>query len=123
VGSTVAVEGDTVATASDSTSTVAKPSWLGSWSAGAITETSYAKLSVGGVNVIHQARCTFTFRGEDTSTQPPTPNMMTTSEVVLMASTTILQKGASSVLVDGNNATDDDGNELRISANGNLTTA
>lgn len=113
----VAVTGEAVATASLSTAPSTQPAWTGAWVAGAVTESAYAKLTVGAKAVIHQARCTFTFTGADASGAPVGP---LTSTVTLTAAQTVLQKGASSVLRHGDRASDSHGNAVEIRAAGKL---
>lgn len=119
MGKPVAVEGDTVATASSVPAPSTQPGWSGKWTAGAVSETSYPKLTVEGVKVIHEARCTFSFSGKETASSAP---VSMTSNVTLRAGATILQKGNSKVLVDGDNASDSHGNRLEIKATGALKT-
>lgn len=120
MGKAAAVEGDTVATASAATAPSTQPTWQGAWTAGAVSETSYPKLAVEGVKVIHEARCTFSFSGGDTASNGAP--VSTNSTVTLRAGTTLLQKANSKVLVNGDNASDSHGNRLEIVAAGALTT-
>jgi hypothetical protein len=123
MGKKVAVRGETVATASPRKAPSTNPAWKGTWTAGPVTETSYGKLSVRNVKVIHEANCTFSFSGLDTSVSPTPPSVFMTSDLKLSATTKILQKGASFVLVDGDQLIDTHGNRLRVGAAGHLTTA
>jgi hypothetical protein len=118
----VAVKGDTQATASLSTAPSTKPDWAGGWAAGTVTETSYSKLTVSGVEVIHEAECTFSFEGVNSAVSPTPPPVDMESTITLTASTTILQKGNSNVLVNGDSASDSHGNQLIINASGHLST-
>lgn len=122
MGSAAAVEGDVSATASSATAPSTQPAWQGAWRAGNVTETAYAKLTVNGAKIIHEASCTFSFSGVDTSVSPTPPSVSMDSPVTLTATTKVLQKGAAFVLVDGDSASDAHGNQLRVSASGHLTT-
>ena len=110
----VATEGDVTATAG---TTMYSPATSGSWTAGSVTYTSYAKLNSGGAKVIHKAECTFSFSGSTGNTA------VTGQETVsLEAGSTLLQKEASKVLVDGDSKTDKYGNKLQVSSSEKLKT-
>lgn len=117
----VAVSGDGVASASTATAPSNQPAWKGAWSAGTPVETLHRQLSVGGVRVLHELSCTFTFTGVDTSVSPtPPPTPPTTSTVVLRAGTTVLRESGRFVLLDGDRQSDSHGNEVAVSATGHL---
>ncbi len=112
----VAVKGDVSATAGTSPYTGAQ---TGTWTAGPVTETSYAKLKVGGKQVLWKAECTFSFSGANSSGATVTG----TEKVTLTATTKLLMKGEHSVLVDGDSKTGGDtppsfDNQLSVSAAG-----
>lgn len=118
----VAVKGDVSAEASASALNTGQPNAVGgSWTAGAISETSYQKLSIGGTKVIHEAQCTFTYQGNDSSSGSPLPPK--TSTVTLTATTKKLMSDSDYVLVDGDSEQDDDGNKLSVSTGAVLSTA
>lgn len=121
MGDAVAVEGETSATASSGTKPVGPSyaTWEGAWTAGPVSETSYPKLKVAGKKVIHQAECTFSFAGTDSSSGVP---VSITSDVTLTAQPTVLQKGSSNVLHDSDSASDVHGNKLEVAAAGHLST-
>lgn len=102
----VAVAGDTTATASTLTSLDGAP---GTWAAGAVTERSYVRLTVGGKAVIHEAICVFTFTNANTGATVPV-NLM------LSARSTPLQRGQGNVLLDGDAEVDGHGNRLSVNA-------
>jgi hypothetical protein len=101
----VAVIGDTTATPSAATTLNGAP---GAWTAGAVTEQSYAQLAIGGTAVIHSAKCVFTFTPQTGSAIPVT--------VTLPATSTPLQHGRANVLLDGDQVTDQNGNQLVVTA-------
>jgi hypothetical protein len=111
----VATEGDVTATPGTSMFTGADS---GRWTAGAITYTSYAKLKVGGGQVIHKAECTFRFSGASSSGAAVTGQ----ETVTLTAGSPLLQKGASSVLVHGDSKTGTYGNKLEAASSEKLKT-
>lgn len=91
----VAVDGDVTAT--PGSITTVKDAQSGKWTAGTISYKTYPKLKVNGKPVIHEASCTFTFSGTNSSGAT-----VTGSETVkLSAGTAKLQKGADKVLKDG----------------------
>src|SRR5687768_10897784 len=73
----------------------------GAWTAGSITNTSYAKLKDAGTNVLSGASCTFTFAGSSGNTA-----VSGMSTVTLSAKPTKLMHSQGGVLVDGDSATD-----------------
>jgi hypothetical protein len=87
------------------------------WTAGEVLETTDPKLSVGGVAVVHQATCTFTFAG--TKGAPPTATPIADiSTVTLSPGQTTLQAGqadTTSVLLDGDSNSDTFGNRVKVS--------
>jgi hypothetical protein len=118
VAKPVAVKGDVSATAGTSPYTGAQS---GTWTAGPITETSYANLKSGSKEVIWKAECTFSFSGANSSGATVTG----TEKVTLTAKTTLLKKGEHNVLVDGDSKTGGDtppsfDNKLSVSAGGTL---
>ena len=117
VGDVVAVRGDAIATPTSST-TVGQTGWSGVWSAEPVVEAFHENLKVEGSVVIHRASCTFRFVGTDASGTPQSA----ASVVELESGETILQAASGNVLVHGQRARDDDGNELRIDAGGRLAT-
>ena len=116
-GKNVAVEGDVVATAGTSPFTGADK---GTWTAGQISYQSYAKLTVSGQKVIHEASCTYDFSGTTTDGNP----ILGKESVTLTASPTLLQKGQSQVLVNGDAAKDSKyGNKLEVQTSNVLKTS
>ncbi len=116
----VAVKGDVSATAGTSPYTGAQS---GTWTAGPVSETSYANLKAGGKEVIWKAECTFSFSGANSSGATVTG----TEKVTLTATTKLLKKAEHSVLVDGDSKTGGDtpptfDNKLSVSASGSLHT-
>jgi hypothetical protein len=97
------------------------PADVGTWTAGTVQVTSYAKLTAGGEQLIHSAKCTFSFSG--TSPAPAKAAVTGTSEVTLTATAKRLQKGPSNVLVDANEEKDSYGNALTVSASGKIKTS
>jgi hypothetical protein len=98
----VAVEGDVTATAGTAPFTGAES---GTWTAGAVSVTTYDDLVVGTRKVVWKATCTFSFTG----------------------ATTLLNKSRTSVLVDGDAQTGGDAaptfdNRLSVAASGALRT-
>ena len=83
----------------------------GTWTAGRVQLTTYAKLKAGGKAVVHKAECTFSFSGTAGNT-----TVSGSSTVTLTKTGRPLQKGQQSVLVDGDSATDDFGNKLTASS-------
>lgn len=109
----VAVKGDASASTGSGLYGAARE---GSWSAGAVTETTYAQLTSGGIEVIHQAECTFSFIGGSDPPNGLTTDVNGTSTVTLTASGTVAQGGLSHVLRDGDLEQDDYGNTVSVSA-------
>jgi hypothetical protein len=101
----VAVVGDTTATPSTAPTLNGAP---GAWTAGPVTEQSYAQLTIGGIAVIHSATCVFTFTPQSGSPIP--------ASVTLSASSTPLQQGQTNVLLNGDQMTDQNGNQLMVTA-------
>jgi len=116
----VVIEGD--ASASGSTTYTGQTTYAGQWNPGEITETFYENLTSDGGRVLYQVSCTFTYRGDDTSTNAPSDAPPTQSTVTLRASTKLLQKGGQFVLVDGDREVDTHGNEVSVSGNNTLKT-
>jgi len=109
----VAVKGD----ASASTGSVPYTGAVeGEWTAGAVTETSYAQLTSGGTEVIHEARCTFSFVGGSDPPNGRTADVSGSSTVTLSAAGTVAQGGLAHVLRDGDEAQDSYGNTVSVSA-------
>lgn len=118
----VAVVGDVQAIPASSPSFYGQPTWNGSWMAEPVSESSYPKLTVNGVRVVYEVRCTFKFNGSDSSTNPPTAVLDKPSQVTLTARATVLQNGNGNVLVEGDSERDDHGNELVARPAGHLST-
>lgn len=100
----VAVAGDIVAIPSPAKKLDGAP---GAWTAEPVSESTYAKLTVGGKAVVWQAECifTFTFDAGGSKTVP----------VTLTASPTPLQGGLDSVLVANDSIEDEvTGNRLVV---------
>jgi hypothetical protein len=111
----VAKDGDVTATAR---STKLPPAVSGSWTAGSVVTTRYPFMTIGGVAVIHQAMCTFSFTG--TGPSPGNAPVSGTSIVTLTATSTTLQKGSTFVLRDGDTKQDSFGNTLAVSASNHV---
>jgi hypothetical protein len=111
----VATEGDVTATAGTTPYTGASS---GTWTAGSVSCTSYAKLHAGGAPAISEATCTFNFAGTSASNSADTGS----ETVTLRAGPTTLQGGASGVLLDGDSKTDSFGNKLAASSAAPLKT-
>jgi hypothetical protein len=111
----VAGDGDVSATAGTALFTGADK---GTWKAGAVQLTTYAKLEAGGKPVVHKAECTFSFEGT-----AGTATVKGASDVTLTRPGRPLQKGQQSVLVDGDSATDEFGNKLSVSSTRRLRCA
>ena len=91
----------------------------GSWTAMPVKYTSYSKLTLGGKVVIYEAECNFMFSGANPAGSP-----VVGQEVVkLTAKTTKLQGSLSNVLVSGDSATGQYGNQLQVNATNKLETA
>jgi hypothetical protein len=80
--------------------------------------TRYPFMTIGGVAVIHQAMCTFSFTG--TGPSPGNAPVSGTSIVTLTATSTTLQKGSTFVLRDGDTKQDSFGNTLAVSASNHV---
>jgi len=118
----VAVQGDVSATAGTSPYTGADS---GTWTAGTVSETSYANLKSGGKEVVWKAECTFSFSGTNSSSGATVTG---SEKVTLTATTKLLKKGEHSVLVDGDSKSGGGtppsfDNKLSVSAAGPLKTA
>jgi hypothetical protein len=105
----VAGDGDVSATAGTTPFTGAQG---GTWTAGPVQLKTYAKLKAGGMPVVHQAECTFSFSGNNASGA----TVAGTSTVTLTKPGRLLQKGQQSVLADGDSATDSFGNKLAVTS-------
>ena len=91
----------------------------GSWNAMPVQYSSYSKLTVGGKAVIYEAECRFLFNGANPSGAP-----VVGQEVVkLIAQTTKLQGSLSNVLVTGDSANGQYGNQLKVNATKKLETS
>lgn len=119
MGESVAVIGDVKAEPSDTPPTTASG---GTWSAGAISNTSYSQLKVGNTKVVYEASCTFTYSGGTQKADSSKPHDVVTSNVTLSASTKLTQKGLDFVLVNGDFKDDSHGNKLVVQADGVLKT-
>ena len=91
----------------------------GTWTAGAITVTAHSELQVGGVAVITQASCTFSFAGVNASGSPVTGQ----ETVTLPAGATTLHVGPDTVLVNGDQAVGAFGNKLQVVSTRTLLTS
>jgi hypothetical protein len=116
----VAVEGDVTATAGTAPFTGAES---GTWTAGAVSVTTYDDLVVGTRKVVWKATCTFSFTGASSSGAA----VSGAETVTLTASTTLLNQSRTSVLVDGDAQTGGDAaptfdNRLSVAASGALRT-
>jgi hypothetical protein len=109
----VAVQGDASAEAGSTLYGAAK---AGAWTAGPVSETSYAKLTSGGVAVLHRAACTFSFVGGSDPPNGLTADVTGTSTVTLTASGTVAQGKLTHVLRDGDQQQDGYGNTVSVSA-------
>jgi hypothetical protein len=110
----IAVEGDVIAIPG---ATPYPPAVSGAWIPGPVTYTSYSKVAVNSVGVIHEARCTFTFTGVG---PPPANNPVSgTEDVTLSAGDTAVNGSQSSVLLDGDSETGSYGNQLQVIAPAN----
>jgi hypothetical protein len=118
----VAVEGDVQKTPGTDITYGGKAE-TGTWSAGEVSYSSYEKLVVGGSKVIYQAKCTFSFDGHKTVTNPLDTPVKGSEEVTLEAQTTKLQGSLSKVLVHGDSQTDAYGNKLEAKASQKLSSA
>jgi hypothetical protein len=124
MGAKVAVDGEVQATPGSvlSTKTAAgsgSTSPAGTWSAGPITYTSYAKFKVGGEVVIWKASCKFSFSGTNTSGVTVTDD----ETVTLTATSKLTNKGQHHVLVHGDTETSPMyQNQLQVSAAGKYKT-
>ena len=108
----IAVEGDVIAIPG---TTFYPPAVSGAWIPGPVTYSSYSKVSVNGVSVIYEAKCTFTFTGVDSVPAP----VSGTEDVTLSASDTPVNGSQSSVLLDGDSETGTYGNQLQVVAPAN----
>ena len=112
---TVIVDGDVIATAGTAPY---PPAASGSWTPGSVVFTKHNKLSVNGVKVVYQAKCTFNFSGQ-TSDSPP--KVVTASEEVLLkATSTKLMEGGVDVLLHGDKKVGAYGNTLEAKASRQL---
>lgn len=112
----VAVEDEVIATPGTAPFTGAES---GTWTAGPVSYRSYGSLTVGGINVIYEASCTFNFSGASSSGAA----VIGSETVTLTAGSTLLQKNESGVLVNGDSATGTYGNELKVQSSGPLKTS
>jgi hypothetical protein len=108
----IAVEGDVIAIPG---TTPYPPAASGAWIPGSVSYSSYSKVSVNGVSVIYEARCTFSFTGVDPSGSP----VSGTEDVTLSASSTSVNASQSSVLLDGDSKSGTYGNQLQVVAPAN----
>src|SRR5689334_15587418 len=86
----------------------------GTWTPGKGDETPDTTLSVGGAASLHQASCTFTFKG---TLSPPTPpkTVVDSSTIILKPKSTTLQAGQTAVLLDADSTSDKFGNNVKVS--------
>ncbi|AOY59394.1 hypothetical protein [Desulfococcus multivorans] len=110
----IAVEGDVIAIPG---TTPYPPAVSGAWVPGPVTCTGYSTVTVNGVGVIYEARCTFTFTGVGPT--PPGNPVSGTEDVTLSAGDTAVNGSQSSVLLDGDSETGSYGNQLQVVAPAN----
>lgn len=113
----VAVQGDASASTGNGLVGAAKK---GKWTAGEVNETSYSQLTAGGVEVIYEAECTFTFLGDSDPPNGVVSDVNDSSTVTLSASDTVAQGGLNHVLRDGDEEEDAYGNKVSVSASAAL---
>jgi hypothetical protein len=114
----IAVEGDVIAIPG---TTFYPPAVSGAWVPGPVTYSSYSSVSVNGVSVIYEAKCTFTFTG--VGPPPPSAPVSGTEDVTLSAGDTSVNGAQSSVLLDGDSETGTYGNQLQVVAPANPAAA
>lgn len=110
----IAVEGDVITIPG---TTPYPPAVSGAWVPGPVIYSSYPKVSVNGVGVIYEARCTFTFAG--VGPPPPSSPVSGTEDVVLSAGDTAVNGSQSSALLDGDSKAGNYGNQLQVVAPAN----
>jgi hypothetical protein len=110
----IAVEGDVIAIPGTSPY---PPAVSGAWIPGPVSYSSYPNVSVNGVSVIYEARCTFTFTGIGPS--PANSPVSGTEDVSLSASSSSVNASQSSVLLDGDSKSGSYGNQLQVVAPAN----
>ena len=93
---------------------------VGVWKPGEIEYTLCDKLTVKSKPVVTQAKCTFEFEGNDSSSGA---KVSASEKVELKASKTILKGGGKDLLVAGDSAAGSYGNQLTVKASGHLSTA
>lgn len=113
----VAVHGDVHATVG---TTLWGTATSGSWTAGAVTDQTYAWLTVGGTAVVHAASCVFSFSGSDGMSQVNSPPLTVS---LTPPAPTVLQHGSTFVLRNGDTISDTYGNTLTVQASGILKSA
>ena len=116
MGKQVAVVGDVQAIAG---TTPYSGAANGAWTAMPVQYASYSKLTLNGKAVIYEATGKFLFSGANASGAP----VVGQEEVKLVAQTTKLQGSLSQVLVTGDCANGQYGNQLKVNAANKLTTA
>jgi hypothetical protein len=107
----VACEADVSATAG---SVLYPGAASGAWTAGPVSVTPYAPLTVGGAATLAQATCLFSFTG--TSPAPASSPVAGTSSLTLTPTATVLKFGGGNLLRDGDQAADSYGNTLAASS-------
>ena len=115
MGKQVAVEGDVQAIPG---TTPYSGAANGTWTAMPVQYVSYSQLTVSGKAVIYEAKCRFLFSGANPSGAP----VVGQEEVKLAAQTTKLQGSLSQVLVTGDSANGQYGNQLKVNAANKLGT-
>ncbi len=119
MGKAAGVKGDASATA---VATHTTATYAGSWiAAPQPNESSYSKLTAGGVQVIYEVSWDFTYSGTDSAANGAA--VVDSSTVTVTAGNTVLQSGNNKVLVNGDKNQDAHGNQVIIEASGKLTTA
>lgn len=114
----VAARGDVTATKG----TIGKASHPagGSWAAGDVEHDADSKLTISGAAVLHEASCTFTHSGGQTTSTPPVTEDPWTSKVTLGPSSTKLKVGGRAVILDGDTKQDAYGNALKAGSSRKL---
>lgn len=93
----------------------------GAWSAGTISETTTSVFTSDRRAIVVEARCTFSYSGNTTST--PSSPVSQTSTVTLRPHTRALKVGGSPPLVDGDREQDSYGNALSVGSDATWSTA
>jgi hypothetical protein len=114
----VAARGDVTATKG----TIGKASYPagGAWAAGDVAFDVDSKLVISGAAVLHEASCTFTHSGGQTTSTPPVTEASWTADVTLGPSSTKLKVGGRAVVLDGDTKQDAYGNTLKAGSSRKL---